>query len=165
MNDFFKQYQHPNWQKKRLEILERDSYQCQQCGDKENQLQVHHGFYGKDKKPWEYDDRSLSTLCDNCHKKAQDLLNRIKEYIGFLREDDLHRVLGYVSSLASQSIYFEQCTEKDEMITVEKPETSDGIIGMADAFCMNPPDVQEILKEGLVAVKDGRLASYGKNDT
>jgi hypothetical protein len=57
----------PRWQKKRLEIMERDGFQCRECGDKEAELHVHHGYYGKGRQPWEYPDEALITLCADCH--------------------------------------------------------------------------------------------------
>jgi 5-methylcytosine-specific restriction endonuclease McrA len=32
------QYKSPLWQKKRLEIMNRDKFTCQECGEKEKQL-------------------------------------------------------------------------------------------------------------------------------
>lgn len=59
--------QDPRWQKKRLEIFERDEFRCQFCGDKESTLTVHHRFYIKGRSPWEYPDWALVTLCNECH--------------------------------------------------------------------------------------------------
>lgn len=56
----------PRWQKKRLEILERDNWTCQCCLSTESTLHVHHKIYEKCD-PWEYDDKYLTTLCDECH--------------------------------------------------------------------------------------------------
>jgi phage terminase large subunit GpA-like protein len=58
----------PRWQKKRLEILNRDDFTCQMCGDKETTLHVHHNWYEKEKKPWEYKNKDLITLCKHCHE-------------------------------------------------------------------------------------------------
>jgi hypothetical protein len=69
-NDFFEQYKSPEWQKKRLEILQRDEFTCQVCGDKESQLNVHHRIYFKDTKVWAYDNHLLITLCELCHDDA-----------------------------------------------------------------------------------------------
>jgi 5-methylcytosine-specific restriction endonuclease McrA len=33
---------HPKWQRKRLEILNRDGFKCVLCGNEEMQLQIHH---------------------------------------------------------------------------------------------------------------------------
>jgi len=61
----------PRWQKKRLEIMQRDNFICQICGDGESTLNVHHKYYFHDKKPWEYDNCTLITLCEECHKNEQ----------------------------------------------------------------------------------------------
>ena len=58
---------HPKWQKKRLEILSRDGFKCQKCKDGETTLHVHHEIYSNGKKPWEYDNKNLTTLCSDCH--------------------------------------------------------------------------------------------------
>lgn len=57
----------PKWQKKRLEILERDNWTCTNCGDTENELHVHHEKYENQKNPWETSNDNLATLCKNCH--------------------------------------------------------------------------------------------------
>lgn len=57
----------PRWQRKRLEIMERDNWTCQKCGDKENTLHVHHKYYYPDNLPWDYPDYILITLCEECH--------------------------------------------------------------------------------------------------
>lgn len=59
----------PRWQKKRLEILSRDDWSCKNCGYTEETLHVHHCYYEKGKKPWEYPDTSLLTLCATCHQE------------------------------------------------------------------------------------------------
>lgn len=57
----------PRWQRKRLEILNRDSFSCVKCGDKKEQLQVHHKKYIRNIEPWEYDNDILESLCSTCH--------------------------------------------------------------------------------------------------
>ena len=59
----------PRWQKKRLEILNRDKWECQLCGDKETTLQVHHKSYSGE--PWNSDNKNLTTLCEHCHCVAE----------------------------------------------------------------------------------------------
>lgn len=58
----------PRWQKKRLEILERDKWMCQDCGDNENTLHVHHRVYMYGKEPWDTPNEYLITLCAGCHE-------------------------------------------------------------------------------------------------
>jgi len=57
----------PRWQKKRLEILNRDNFTCQFCHDTENTLHVHHLVYNKLNNPWETPTEDLITLCEECH--------------------------------------------------------------------------------------------------
>jgi hypothetical protein len=58
----------PRWQKKRLEILNRDKFTCTYCGDDTTTLHVHHMRYSKGKKPWDYHNDLLKTLCEPCHR-------------------------------------------------------------------------------------------------
>ncbi len=65
---YAEQLKSPKWQKKRLEIMERDKFMCQICLEDKEQLHVHHIFYLQGKKVWEYPDNYLITLCEDCHK-------------------------------------------------------------------------------------------------
>lgn len=56
----------PRWQKKRLEILSRDKFMCQMCGDTESTLHVHHIAY-QGNNPWDTNSNLLITLCKDCH--------------------------------------------------------------------------------------------------
>lgn len=58
----------PEWQKKRLEIMERDGFRCRTCDSAEKTLHVHHRYYISKRMPWEYPSGALVTLCDECHK-------------------------------------------------------------------------------------------------
>ena len=60
----------PRWQKKRLEILERDGWKCVACGDHKKTLHVHHGYYERGLDPWDYSSDTLWTLCVDCHDEA-----------------------------------------------------------------------------------------------
>lgn len=58
-------YQHPKWQKRRLEIMQRDDWKCRGCGSGDKMLQVHHRRYAR--KLWDAPDHDLVTLCVECH--------------------------------------------------------------------------------------------------
>lgn len=65
----------PKWQKKRLEIMQRDNFTCVVCGrgiKDDTPLQVHHLKYLKNVEPWNYADDYLITLCNECHSKVHD---------------------------------------------------------------------------------------------
>lgn len=57
--------QDPRWQKKRLEVFERDNFTCKLCEDKATTLNVHHSKYFKE--PWDAELSDLKTLCKTCH--------------------------------------------------------------------------------------------------
>lgn len=59
----------PRWQRRRLEIMERDEWSCQHCGSKERTLNVHHKTYASGLMPWDYIGAALVTLCEDCHKQ------------------------------------------------------------------------------------------------
>ena len=58
----------PRWQRKRLEVLNRDGFKCLACGDETSQLQVHHCYYVSKRDPWDYPIESLLTFCSRCHE-------------------------------------------------------------------------------------------------
>ncbi len=58
----------PRWQKKRLQILERDDWTCQICYDTESTLHVHHRLYIAGADPWDYPAEYLVVLCEGCHE-------------------------------------------------------------------------------------------------
>lgn len=63
----------PRWQKRRLEIFQRDEFSCQRCQDDKSTLHVHHRRYLAGHEPWEYEDCDLVTLCESCHSEEQQL--------------------------------------------------------------------------------------------
>jgi hypothetical protein len=74
----------PRWQRKRLEVLEKNDFQCQSCGDKTTQLHVHHGCYLRGRRPWEYEDQFYHVLCDSCHQLAHKKKDILDHQIGQL---------------------------------------------------------------------------------
>jgi hypothetical protein len=71
---------HPNWQRKRLEMLERAGWKCECCDGEETTLHVHHKRYIKGRKAWEYENSELSVLCATCHQEEhtnRELLERL----------------------------------------------------------------------------------------
>ena len=81
MSNYSDKLKDPRWQKKRLEIMQRDRFTCQNCFDNTSPLCVHHKYYLKDKEVWEYPSRLLITLCEECHKFIHSRKNINKELI------------------------------------------------------------------------------------
>lgn len=62
------QLRHPKWQRKRLEVLQRDGWMCQRCCAEDKTLNVHHKRYTKGSMAWEYSNADLLSLCEDCHE-------------------------------------------------------------------------------------------------
>ena len=105
------QYKDPRWQKKRLEILERDGFACRKCGDTKSTLHVHHSHYEKGHKVWEYPNQDLATLCESCHKTTHKSLDYIRFCIKELQHHTNYEtdLLGIVSQI--MLVYFESAGE------------------------------------------------------
>lgn len=77
MKSYSELLQHPKWQKKALHIKERDQFACRDCGAQAAdgiRLDVHHCIYIHGRKPWDYEDEVLLTVChEKCHPRRQQL--------------------------------------------------------------------------------------------
>lgn len=60
----------PKWQRKRLEILQRDNFTCTKCKSASETLHVHHRWYEENTEVWDYPDIVYQTLCEKCHKNT-----------------------------------------------------------------------------------------------
>lgn len=96
----------PRWQKKRLEILNRDEFTCCFCFNKESTLNVHHIKYNNE--PWETDERYLISLCSNCHKNIEDIKADIKhifdEFQSTLYSDGLYETVNILKSIYEKKL-------------------------------------------------------------
>jgi len=81
MMNYHRQMKHPLWQKKRLEVLELHNYTCQECGDKETELHVHHPFYKRGAMIWDYTKEELMCLCNKCHADTHELDESLNKYM------------------------------------------------------------------------------------
>jgi hypothetical protein len=68
---------HPKWQRKRLEIMQRDDFKCKLCNDSETTLNVHHYEYGQGE-PWDIEDSKLITTCEHCHSIIHEVLSELE---------------------------------------------------------------------------------------
>lgn len=71
----------PRWQKKRLEVMNRDGFKCKSCGDATSTLNVHHKYYEKGAMPWDYPETALVTLCEKCHGRTEKKISYINKAI------------------------------------------------------------------------------------
>ena len=100
-SEYIKLLRHPYWQRKRLEVLNRDRFACQKCGETFKNLQVHHKFYDFSLFPWEYQDDALVTLCELCHEKEEFIKWILREGVRLmeidrLRVDDIRSIINLI---------------------------------------------------------------------
>jgi hypothetical protein len=82
----------PRWQRRRLEIMQRDEFACLCCGDTEKTLNVHHKQYHGN--PWDAPHDSLETLCEDCHKFRSDFNKFILNIDSFIILNFLDGIIG-----------------------------------------------------------------------
>lgn len=92
--EYYEKLKDPRWQKKRLEIFQRDGFACRNCRCDFEMLAAHHMRYLPNTEPWDYPDCLLVTLCPTCHESERDnrpdieqfLLDQLKEKGFFVRD-------------------------------------------------------------------------------
>ena len=98
MKTYSEKLKDPRWQRKRLEIMERDRFSCSVCCEDKSMLSVHHRYYITGRMPWEYPDWALITLCESCHKDRHDLDEAREEGSECPREDIFETVMGFLGA-------------------------------------------------------------------
>jgi len=78
--DLRKNHLYRQWRKK---IIERDSYTCQFCNDKNSKLEVHHILGVSTNKDLVCEDTNGITLCKSCHKAFHSIHGK-KDFINIL---------------------------------------------------------------------------------
>lgn len=111
---YYELLRHPKWQEKRLRIMQRAGFECENCGDSESILNVHHTYYEKGKSPWEYPDESLRCLCDPCHGTADELRIKVLRQLGLLADHQLMQVLGFAIGLQMEEGSIRVSPEEDD---------------------------------------------------
>lgn len=90
----------PRWQRKRLEIYERDGFACVDCGTKTENLQIDHAWYEPRHAPWEYPDSCFFTRCDSCHARIGEERIRLLKLLATLPLLSLSSLVEALHSLA-----------------------------------------------------------------
>jgi len=99
MMQYHEQMKHPNWQKKRLEVLEANGFTCEDCGAKDQELHVHHPYYKRGAMIWQYEIEELQCLCHKCHTEVHAIDEKIKQSIALLTQNQKMRVLGFSDAM------------------------------------------------------------------
>lgn len=129
----------PRWQRKRLEILQRDDFTCKTCYATDKTLHVHHKGYVFGKKPWEYEDDVLVTLCLDCHEDATKWTALLRSSLSRVEPGFLEGIRGYVDGLVAN--------HTGSKIEVDLSNLSTYLYGLAHFYrCDEYEFYQELLK-------------------
>lgn len=80
------------WQRRRKEVLEAASHTCEECGESGVPFEVHHRYYLRGKKPWEYPGEALRCVCGPCHRELGHLDDELRFTIGQLTTHQIEMV-------------------------------------------------------------------------
>jgi len=145
----------PRWQKKRLEVLNRDKFTCKVCLDDKSTLHTHHLKYLRGKNPWEYPKKDLVTLCFYCHNEITMIEKTIKGLPGHkvdiknftsyrVEYEDLVLVFSSYLGLCFLSLYIDKIWQKGGTIS---PESMDGLVILFEYTKINYKILSEKLKK------------------
>lgn len=104
----------PRWQRRRLEIFQRDGWVCTGCADTANELHVHHKRYERGRKPWEYDDEDLVTLRKDCHRDQTEIDDQLKIALAKLPTFGSAHVLGFTRGVLLRD-------DRAEEVEIDRP--------------------------------------------
>ena len=93
-NTYYEKLKDPRWQKKRLQVLDRDEWTCTRCGAKDKTFNVLHWVYAKSGNPWDVKDDYLDTLCEDCHSKVESMIVACKFMIQKFKNLDFALMVG-----------------------------------------------------------------------
>lgn len=138
---YFEKLKDPRWQKKRLERLDYAGFECENCGNSDEELSVHHRHYRKNADPWDYDNDELVVFCKTCHKSWHDAKDELNEIIGKISSgEQIKRIIGYAFAVSSEDIWPGDLSTKDH------------VTGYADAYRTTVSTITYLIKEA----KDNR---------
>lgn len=103
MSTYSEALKDPRWARRRLEVLVRAEWTCEECRvapEEWDTLNVHHRYYRSGAKPWEYEDTELVCLCRRCHEDVTDELERVYRAVGMLRLAALPQIVALARRLA-----------------------------------------------------------------
>lgn len=140
MKTYSEKLKDPRWQRKRLEVMQRDNFKCTQCGDKSSTLNIHHWKYSTT--PWESSNNDLSTVCEGCHKqieKCKDITT------AFLRQVDFRHGLLHMEKLLNKhgeiKTYFDDHVALFEGVTKKhKDNNLDDVMSAFDRLIESAPE-------------------------
>ena len=143
MKTYSEKLRDPRWQKKRLDIFDRDGFKCRNCNSNNQELHAHHLLYIKNYEPWDYPDGFIITLCNACHSEWHDVVDMIKQQLTRFNVTNLRyisRILDecrLISARTASHLIINSVNDlKDGYVrqTVEEDRSLDGFINFAEQY-------------------------------
>ena len=144
---FLAKYRDPRWQRLRLKVMEEAGFQCQECCDKTETLNVHHKLYRKDANPWDYELEELICLCNSCHEYIHEQKNRLNTAIANSDWNLLDYLVGYAEA--------SNCDGPEGNIHISSPTMAAGV---ANYFCITVDEVMAICVNDYVTLNELNFA-------
>lgn len=118
------QLRDPRWQRRRLEIMQRADFSCEECSSKTRTLHVHHKIYRTGAMPWEYTDAELACICEDCHSAEHEIA--IVPLAPLKRRTDFQSDTTYLAHVQEYLLRKAECMGLDAL---EKAVLSDLLAG------------------------------------
>jgi hypothetical protein len=144
-SEYSKTLRDPRWQKKRLDVLNAAGFKCRECGAADKELQVHHCWYEKGSKPWEYEDECYMVLCDECHGAWHEAKHDVDIAMAKLSVASLYKlaeILGRVGEVEAEQLFDIVCSP------AYRPEV------LLDQFAAISRRMTQVWKDGLRAGRE-----------
>ena len=92
----------PRWQRRRLQVLDKADWMCEECGDASSEMHVHHKIYRKGRLPWGYEIWEYRALCLICHRDETQVRQELAELMIYMDIHELNELRDYAAELANK---------------------------------------------------------------
>jgi hypothetical protein len=101
------------WQRKRLDVFQRDGFRCRICGKQDN-IQLHHNWYINDLEPWDYEEEQLITLCGSHHAWVTSVHRQLKMRLSRMTPEQQNALLLKLEAMTSETCKSVRLTSSGE---------------------------------------------------
>ena len=163
---YSEQLKDPRWQRKRLEILSRAEFSCENCCDDESTLHVHHKLYRKGAMPWEYEAHELQALCESCHEAEHAVKQALQAAMAEMSLWHLEQLLGFAEGKLAKHYVYASLEEDGPAIDESrrwplksKPHAQGFLTALWSLF--HPAQVEIAMKHSPLGCEDVRFLKDG----
>jgi len=112
--------------------MQSADWQCEICGDRETELNIHHSAYHGELEPWDYPDDELRCLCRDCHDLQHISDYKIMAVAEFLRKDVFDTAWEAVNEQFKHRKALATVIETMKLAEAYVPENSQFIVGLQE---------------------------------